>query len=89
MANGEACEAIVTLNNPDSVVHGTVKLLDPAGNEYVVNMVEGKVSLSSCDVLVHDGNWTVMVESDASYPFTTTTDVATLKIFIAREYFEG
>ena len=84
MANGEACEATVTLSNPDSVPIGTIKLLDPAGNEYAVDLVTLTVSLNASDILVHDGNWTVMVEGGASYPLTATTDVTELNVFIAR-----
>ena len=88
VANGEPSEVVVSIDNPDSVPIGRIKLVDPAGNEHVVDPNTLTLPIHSTDANVHDGNWTVIVEPDADYPFTpssSTSDEEELNVFHARE----
>lgn len=86
VAEGEACEVIVSVDNPESIPIGGIKVVDPAGNEHIVDPIALKLTVNSTDVNVHDGNWSVMIEADASYPFTASSDEEELNVFRAREY---
>ena len=85
VANGEPSEVVVSIDNPDSVPIERIKVVDPAGNEHVVDPNTLTLPLHSTDETVHDGNWTVIVEPDVDYPFTPSSDEEELNVFHARE----
>ena len=85
VADGEETQASIHINNPDNEpIHG-IKLVDPVGNEHVVDENTLTHDIPSADIHVHDGQWQLVFESGTTQPYDTHNSSADLDVFTARK----
>lgn len=85
VADGEGTQASIHINNVDNETIHSIKVVDPAGNEHVVDVNTLTHNITSADINVDDGEWQLVIESGVAVPYDVHNSSADLDVFIARK----